>query len=130
MLTRSKAGIRTPKTIFNLQATRPSSISPLPKTYQSALKDPNWYAAMLEENNTLLANHTCELVPPPPSANVVSGKWIFHHKTKVNGSLDHYKAHWVLRGFSQQQSIDYKETFSLVVKPATIRTILTLALSH
>jgi hypothetical protein len=35
----------------------------------------------------------------------------------------------VLRGFSQEHDIDFDETFSAVVKPATIRTILSIALS-
>ncbi|GJY72433.1 ribonuclease H-like domain-containing protein [Tanacetum coccineum] len=41
-----------------------------------------------------------------------------------------YKACLVANGRSQQQGIDYDETFSLVVKPATIRTVLSLAVSH
>lgn len=36
----------------------------------------------------------------------------------------------VLRGFSQHLGIDFDETFSPVVKPTTVRTVLTLALSH
>ena len=112
MLTRGKAGIRTPKPIFDLQATLPPTVSPLPKTYRGALKDPHWRAAMLEEYNALLTNRTWNLVPPPPGANIVSDKWIFHHKTKSDDSLDRYKARWVLRDFSQQPGIDYDETFS------------------
>jgi hypothetical protein len=33
-----------------------------------------------------------------PEANVVIGKWIFKHKLKADGSLDRYKACWVLQG--------------------------------
>ena len=33
------------------------------------------------------------------------------------------------RGFSQQPSVDYDETFSPVIKPATIRIVLSLAVS-
>jgi hypothetical protein len=35
-----------------------------------------------------------------------------------------------LRGFSQRSDIDFDETFSPVVKPATVRTVLSLALSR
>ena len=45
-------------------------------------------------------------------------------------SLSHYKARLVANGRSQQQGIDCDETFSPVVKPATIRTILSLAISR
>jgi hypothetical protein len=39
------------------------------------------------------------------------------------------KARWVLRGFSQEQGIDFDETFSPVVKLATVRVVLSIALS-
>ena len=41
-----------------------------------------------------------------------------------------YKARWVLRGFTQRPGVDFDETFSPVVKPATVRTVLSLALSR
>jgi hypothetical protein len=69
-------------------------------------------------------------VPRPHGANVVTGKWIFKLKLHADGSLERYKACYVLRGFTQRPGVDYDETFSPVVKPATIRTVLTLALSR
>jgi hypothetical protein len=84
---------------------------------------------MTEEYRALLGNDTWDLVPPPQNANIVSGKWVFRHKLKPDGSLDRYKACWVLRGFSQEQVIDFDETFSLVVKPAMVRIVLSIALS-
>jgi hypothetical protein len=65
----------------------------------------------------------------PLDANVVTGKWIFKHKMKANGPLDRYKARWVLWGFTQRPEVDYDETFSPVVKPGTIRTVLTGSLT-
>ena len=85
---------------------------------------------MEEEHAALLRNHTCDLVPRPPRANVVTGKWIFKHKLQADVSLERYKAHWVLRGFTQRPGVDFDETFSPVVKPATVRTVLSLALSR
>jgi hypothetical protein len=84
---------------------------------------------MTEEYLALLGNDTWDLVPPPRNANIVFGKLVFRHKLKPNGSLDRYKAHWVLRGFSQEQGIDFDETFSPVVKLTTVRVILSIALS-
>ena len=84
---------------------------------------------MEEKYGALIANQTWDLVPPPPHANIVSGKWLYRHKHNADGSLACYKARWVVRGFSQQHGLDYDETFSSVVKPTTIHTILSLAVS-
>nr|GFA69485.1 hypothetical protein [Tanacetum cinerariifolium] len=59
-------------------------------------------------------------------ANVVAEMAWLH----ADGSLSRYKARLVANGRSQQQGIDCDETFSLVVKPTTIRTVLSLAVSR
>jgi hypothetical protein len=112
---------------MNLQAI---ALSPVPKTYRGALGDPNWRDATQEEFTALQANQTWDLVPPPSDINIVTGKWIFRHKLHPDGTLDRYKARWVLRGFTQRPGLDFGETFSPVVKPATIRTMLSLVVSH
>jgi hypothetical protein len=91
--------------------------------------DSHWRRAM-EEYEALLSNNMWDLVPRSPRANVVTDKWIFKHKLKADGSLDRYKAHWILRGFTQCPRVDYNETFSPIVKRATVRTMLTLAVSR
>uniref|UniRef100_A0A8R7PVX6 Reverse transcriptase Ty1/copia-type domain-containing protein n=1 Tax=Triticum urartu TaxID=4572 RepID=A0A8R7PVX6_TRIUA len=85
---------------------------------------------MRDEFAALVSNRTWELVPRPPCANLISGKWVFRHKTRADGSLERYKARRVVRVFRQRPDVDYGETFSPVVKPATIRTILTIAASR
>ena len=127
-VTRAQMGsLPPPPDRLTLSATH---ASPLPANYRSALADPNWRAAMVDEYRALIDNGTWRLVPRPPRANVVSGKWIFKHKYHSDGSLASHKARWVVRGFSQQHGLDYDETFSPVVKPATIRVILSLAVSR
>jgi len=85
---------------------------------------------MAEEYKALIDNGTWRLVPQPPGANIVTGKWLFKQKFNSNGSLARHKARWVVRGFSQEAGVDYNEKFSPVVKPATIRTVLSIATSR
>ena len=47
-------------------------------------------------------------------------KWLFCHKLTSDGSLDRYKARWVLRGFTQHLEVDYDEIFSPVFKFAIV----------
>jgi hypothetical protein len=55
---------------------------------------------------------------------------VFKHKLNLDGSLELSKAWWVVRGFTQHAGVDFGETFTPVVKPVTIRTVLTIAASH
>ena len=81
------------------------------------------------ELKALQVNRTWCLVDKPAGAHVISGKWVFKHKLHPDGSLERYKARWVVRGFTQRAGVDFQETFTPVVKPATIRTVLTIVAS-
>ena len=107
-----------------------STSSPIPRTYSQAFRDPHWLNAMQEEYDALMSNGTWELVPRPHNANVVNCIWLFKKKHNADDSLSRYKVRLVANGRSQRHGIDCDETFSLVVKPATIRTVLSLDLSH
>ena len=77
----------------------------------------------------MLKNDTWELVPPSSTQNLVGSKWIFHIKRKPDGTIDHYKAKLVAKGYHQRPGIDFYKKFSLVVKQASIRLILSMAIS-
>ncbi|MDV3193983.1 MAG: reverse transcriptase domain-containing protein, partial [Sweet potato little leaf phytoplasma] len=82
------------------------------------------------EYNALLSNATWTLVPPSPHLNVVGNKWVFRIKYNSDGSIQRHKARLVAKGFHQTPAIDFGDTFSPVIKPPTVKIILTLAVSH
>ncbi|GKB19653.1 ribonuclease H-like domain-containing protein [Tanacetum coccineum] len=127
MITRSQSGIIKPIDRLSLNTFL---ISPIPKNPSDALKDPQWRNAMYDEYNALVKNGTWLLVPRPGDVNMVRSMWLFKHKFHADGTLSRYKARLVANGSSQQLGVDFDETFSPVVKPATIRTVLSLAVSR
>jgi hypothetical protein len=101
-----------------------------PTCYTNAVKIPEWRQAMQTKFNALLQNQTWTLVPPQQAHNLVGCKWVFKVKRKADGSIERYKARLVAKGFHQQAGLDYGETFSPVVNPTTIRTVLSVAYSQ
>ncbi|GKB57808.1 ribonuclease H-like domain-containing protein [Tanacetum coccineum] len=127
MVTRYRVGTIRPTQRYTLSVL---TISPIPKSYNHAFQDPHWYRAMLDEYNALIKNNTWILVPRPSDANIVRSLWLFRHKYNADGTLNRYKARLVTNSSTQLTGIDVDDTFSPVVKPATIRTVLSLALSR
>lgn len=85
---------------------------------------------MSDEVTTLLKHDTWELVPPYPTQNLVCHKFVFRIKRNPDGTINRYKAHLIAKGFHQRPEINNSHTFTLVVKPATIRLILSIAVMH
>jgi histone deacetylase 1/2 len=69
------------------------------------------------------------LVPAQQSKNIIDIIWVFKIKRKADGSLDKYKERLFAKGYKQRYGIDYENMFSLVVKAATIRLVLSIAVS-
>ena len=74
--------------------------------------------------------NTWTLVPKSPGVNVIANKWLYHIKRRHDRTIDKYKARLVAKGFNQLFGIDYKETYSPVIKAMTIRLILALAIMN
>ncbi|GAU13081.1 hypothetical protein TSUD_173810 [Trifolium subterraneum] len=125
MQTRAKSGITVPKKHPKLLLTHTE-----PKTTKQALKDHKWFAAMIEEFEALKRNQTWTLVPLPQNRDVIGCKWVFRTKENADGTINKYKARLVAKGFHQVHGFDFNETFSPMIKPITIRLILSLVVSY
>jgi histone deacetylase 1/2 len=101
-----------------------------PENVDEALQDEDWKKAMNEEYMALMKNKTWHLVPQQEGKNIIDCKWVYRIKKKADGSIDRYKARLVAKGFKQRYCIDYEDTFSPVVKSATIRLVLSIAVSR
>ncbi|XP_075669893.1 uncharacterized protein LOC142639628 [Castanea sativa] len=98
-----------------------------PKFYHEAVNDPRWQEAMYVEIAALEANHTWTLTPLSPNKKSICCKWVCKVKYKLDGSVERYKAKLVAKGFTQQEGLDFTETFSLVAKMATVKTLLAIS---
>jgi hypothetical protein len=98
-----------------------------PTYFEEAIQRKEWADAMTEEYQSIMKNEVWEIVPKPKNKDVVSSRWLFKIKHAADGSIEKYKARFVARGFSQKEGIDYEETFALVARYTSIRTIIALA---
>jgi hypothetical protein len=137
MVTRTQTGSLKPKAFPDfklfysskhpLRALHSVVLPPEPTCYSQAITSTEWRQAMGHEFDALLANKTWTLVPRPSNQNIIRNKWVYKLKQRADGSIDRYKARLVAKGFDQVCGVDFSETFSPVIKPATVRVILALA---
>lgn len=79
------------------------------------------------EIDALESNHTQGIVDLPLGKRPISCKWIYKIKFLALGEVERYKAKLVARGFSQQEGLDYGDTFRPVSKMVTVRSVVALA---
>lgn len=105
-----------------------------PRTYEDARTSTywtQWKDAMDDEVKSLRLNKTWRLKKRSSVSSdgkrVLRGKWVFKIKRAADGSVQKYKARWVVRGFEQVEGSDYAETFAAVVKPMSYKALFAIA---
>ncbi|GJY38547.1 retrovirus-related pol polyprotein from transposon TNT 1-94 [Tanacetum coccineum] len=98
-----------------------------PKKVSEALKHPGWIVAMQEEQNQLHRNKVWTLVPLPYRKIAIGSKWVFRNKKDKHGIVTKNRARLVAQGYSQEEGIDYDETFAPVARMEAIRIFLAFA---
>ncbi|KAH0716920.1 hypothetical protein KY285_012951 [Solanum tuberosum] len=125
MITRHKANEQH----LSLVARSSKEILKEPNITKKALRSPRWLASMQEEINVLHTTKTWILVSESLGINLVSSKWMFKTKLKVEGTIDRYKAKLVAMRFCQLEGINFEDTFSPMVNATIIRVVLSIAIN-
>jgi hypothetical protein len=81
---------------------------------------------MTEESQAIEDNHTWVLTDLPPGRRDIGLKWVFKVKRDEKVSFVKHKARLVVKGYSQQQGVDYEEVFAPVARLEAVRLLLAL----
>ena len=77
-----------------------------PKTFKEAMASRDsafWKDAVQDEMDSIMSNHTWELVDLPHGSKPIGCKWVFKRKYNSDGTLNTYKARLVAKGFRQKE---------------------------
>nr|GEZ38937.1 hypothetical protein [Tanacetum cinerariifolium] len=81
----------------------------------ASLRDADWVSAMQEELDQFVRMKVWRLVPRPEGKTIIKTKLIFKNKKDESSSVIRNKARLVGVGYSQQEGIDYDETFAPIL---------------
>ncbi|KAG7578260.1 Retrotransposon Copia-like N-terminal [Arabidopsis thaliana x Arabidopsis arenosa] len=101
-----------------------------PTTFKEAVLLQKWLDAMNVELDALVSTSTWEICSLPDGKHAIGCKWVYKIKYKSDGTIERYKARLVAKGYTQQEGIDYIDTFSPVAKLTTVRLMLALSAIH
>ncbi|XP_009800411.2 uncharacterized mitochondrial protein AtMg00820-like [Nicotiana sylvestris] len=79
---------------------------------------------MQDELNQFERSQVWHLVPRPKDRSVISTKWVFRNELNEDGTITRNKTRLVVQGHSQEEGIDYDETFTPVARLEAIRLII------
>jgi len=82
---------------------------------------------MQEELNEFERNKVWNLVPKPENHSIIGTKWVFKNKMDENGKVVRNKARLVAQGYSQEEGVDYDESFAPVARLEAIRLLMAFA---
>ncbi|KAG7588381.1 Integrase catalytic core [Arabidopsis suecica] len=116
-------GLSTPYRAYICSVTKHAE----PTSFAQAKKSDDWLNAMNAELQALEGTATWKICSLPQNKHAIGCRWVYKVKLNADGSLERYKARLVAKGYTQQEGVDFVDTFSPVAKMTTVKTLLAVA---
>nr|GFC33268.1 Gag-Pol polyprotein [Tanacetum cinerariifolium] len=100
---------------------------PLEQNVKEAMTDLAWIESMQEELLQFKKMDVWVLVPTPDNISPLTLKWIFKNKHDEEQTVIRNKSHLVVRGYRQEEGLDFEESFAPVDRMEAIRIFLAYA---
>ncbi|GJZ32555.1 retrovirus-related pol polyprotein from transposon TNT 1-94 [Tanacetum coccineum] len=98
-----------------------------PKNVKEAMTDPAWIESMQEELLQFKRLDVWVLVPAPDNIKPLTLTWLFKNKHDEENMVIQNKTRLVVRGYRQEERIDFEESFAPVARMEVIRIFLAYA---
>ncbi|GJW88998.1 uncharacterized mitochondrial protein-like protein [Tanacetum coccineum] len=98
-----------------------------PRNVKKAMTDPAWIDSMHKELLQFKRLDVWVLVPPPDNIKPLTLKWLFENKHDEENTIIRNKSRLVVKGYCQEEGIDFEESFTLVARMEAIRIFLAYA---
>lgn len=104
-----------------------------PSTYKEVMASRNSSSrndVIQDEIDSIMSNHTQELVDLPKGSRLVGCQWVFRRKYHCDGTPNIYKYRIVTKGFRQKEDVNYFDIYALEANTKKIKFSFALALLY
>ncbi|GJV06119.1 retrovirus-related pol polyprotein from transposon TNT 1-94 [Tanacetum coccineum] len=98
-----------------------------PETIKESMADSAWIEAMQEELHQFGILQVWELVDKPFGKNIIKLKWLWKNKKDEDETAICNKARLVAKGYTQEEVIDFEESFALVARLEAVQIFVAYA---
>nr|GEU87862.1 hypothetical protein [Tanacetum cinerariifolium] len=95
-----------------------------PKNAKEAITNPAWIESMQKELLQFKRLDVWVLVPAPDNNKTLTLKWLFKNKHDEENTIIRNKSRLVVRGYRQEEGLDFKESFAPVARMEAIMIFL------
>nr|GFC75953.1 retrovirus-related Pol polyprotein from transposon TNT 1-94 [Tanacetum cinerariifolium] len=94
------------------------------KNVKEAMTDPAWIESIQEELFKFKRMDVCVLFPAPDNISPLTLKWLLKNKHDEEQTVIRNKSRLVVRGYRQEEGLDFEESFAPVARMEAIRIFL------